>query len=260
MADLRNKSGENRIAILRMGLIIIIVSAVLILLFGVGFYFYSRTDMSIDMKDVEVTQMDGPVKGQEIAIITTNFGEMRVALFRDNAPLTVENFVNKANEGFYDNTYISYNERNIFCVGGTKEKDGSETDKETIKSEKDNNMWPLKGSLISISSKYNKSNSGNRIMFVNTIEMTDEIVTGLYQDTSGEDIRNKEGYEGMIKLADAFTEYGGIPNFVGEYTVFGQTYKGFDVLEKITGSETDEETKIPVNDIIIESIRISNFE
>lgn len=38
------------------------------------------------------------------AIISTDVGDMRVALFADLAPVTVNNFVNLAEDGFYDNT------------------------------------------------------------------------------------------------------------------------------------------------------------
>src|SRR5256885_5881150 len=36
------------------------------------------------------------------AIISTNFGNIEIALFADEAPLTVNNFVFLANAGFYD--------------------------------------------------------------------------------------------------------------------------------------------------------------
>lgn len=34
----------------------------------------------------------------------TNFGVIKLALFADKAPATVENFLNYVKEGFYDNT------------------------------------------------------------------------------------------------------------------------------------------------------------
>ena len=40
--------------------------------------------------------------GNPVAIIHTNMGDIKIELFRDKVPATVDNFVNLANDGFYD--------------------------------------------------------------------------------------------------------------------------------------------------------------
>ena len=62
------------------------------------------------------------------------------------------------------------------------------------------------------------------------------------------------------RLADAFIQYGGIPNFSQQMTIFAQTYQGFDVIDKICSQEVeDEDTLTPTGDIIIEKIEISTY-
>ncbi len=61
-----------------------------------------------------------------------------------------------------------------------------------------------------------------------------------------------------------FIEKGGVPNISQKITVFGQAYEGFDVIDKLTDlevevSEEDEERKIPVEDIMIETIEIETY-
>ena len=47
-------------------------------------------------------QLDPPEQGEEIAVITTSEGVIRMRLFEDAAPKTVENFKELAQQGFYD--------------------------------------------------------------------------------------------------------------------------------------------------------------
>ena len=46
---------------------------------------------------------------------------------------------------------------------------------------------------------------------------------------------------------------GGIPNFTGEYTIFGEITEGLDIIDKISDVETGEENR-PVKDIKIKII------
>lgn len=39
-----------------------------------------------------------------MVVLDTNFGTIKIALFADKAPVTVENFLNYAKSGFYDGT------------------------------------------------------------------------------------------------------------------------------------------------------------
>ena len=52
------------------------------------------------------------------AIITTDKGEMRFRLFDDEAPITVNNFVFLANQGFYDNTSFHRVLEDFMAQGG----------------------------------------------------------------------------------------------------------------------------------------------
>ena len=65
-------------------------------------------------------------------------------------------------------------------------------------------------------------------------------------------------------VAEVFIEKGGVPNISQKITVFGQTYEGFDVIDKLTDLEVeisteDEERKIPVEDIMIKTIEIETY-
>ena len=49
-------------------------------------------------------QSEGPAPGNPVAVISTTLGEIIVELFRDRAPVSVENFLQYARDGFYSGT------------------------------------------------------------------------------------------------------------------------------------------------------------
>ena len=63
-------------------------------------------------------------------------------------------------------------------------------------------------------------------------------------------------------MAEEFIKLGGVPALSQKITVFGQTYEGFDVIDKIVNVEVridDEELKVPVDDIMIKSVEIGVY-
>ncbi len=81
--------------------------------------------------------------------------------------------------------------------------------------------------------------------------MTDEIRQGLENDTD----------EAMKPVAEAFLEYGGIPNYAQQVTVFGQLTEGFEVLDAITSAAVAEndEAHHPKDEIKILTVEITKF-
>ena len=64
------------------------------------------------------------------------------------------------------------------------------------------------------------------------------------------------------KLTDAFAEKGGVPNFSQQIVVFGQVYEGLDIVEQLSELKVEENegsTKIPVDDVMINSIKIDKY-
>ena len=66
-----------------------------------GMISYDFTQM-----DLDYIQLKPPKAGDKIAIIDTDFGEIRVVLYEEYAPKTVRNFIEKANAGTYNDMPI----------------------------------------------------------------------------------------------------------------------------------------------------------
>ena len=58
------------------------------------------TDITVDTTELLQAQM--PAEGEEIAVITTSKGVVKLRLFPEEAPKAVENFKTLAKHGYYD--------------------------------------------------------------------------------------------------------------------------------------------------------------
>lgn len=228
------------------------VTAVVSILFGILSAMVDSDKTYIDLDGVELVQCEEIESGAPIAIITTSMGEIRAVLYPEYAPKTVENFVSLANEGFYDGTYIYSVSKNRQIIAGAQNPDGTGGDENDkgFASEISSNLWPFKGAFLSLTydgtlCEDGTTASGNRFVVCSSVTIDDDVKESLL------------GESDETLLADAFEKMGGIPAYSQTATVFAQTYEGFDVLDAILQVETAENT--PKEDIIIESIVISEY-
>lgn len=59
-----------------------------------------------------------PAPGNPVAVISTTLGDITIELFKDRAPVSVENFVQYASDGFYDGTVFHRVMPNFMIQGG----------------------------------------------------------------------------------------------------------------------------------------------
>src|SRR3989344_7436903 len=68
-----------------------------ILLLAIGVYFYNNMAKTN-------SGSNGSSSGKDIVVLETNKGNIEIELNGEKAPITVENFLKYANDGFYDGT------------------------------------------------------------------------------------------------------------------------------------------------------------
>ena len=222
----------------------------------------------VDDAEIELIQLDPPKSGDTLAVMHTTAGDMTYVLYPDECPETVANFCKLAEEGYYDHTYVFHVEPQVFFSGGGKNPDGtlssSEADlpQERVPQELSPKLWPIRGSLCALETKteggfwktLTKTRdhlTGSRFLVVDTVEMTEDMQEGL---RSVED-------PGLQKVAEAYIEHGGIPNYSQQMTIFGQMTEGFEILDAITDAKVTGEgdAKKPAEDIIITGIEITKM-
>ena len=88
-----------------------------------------------------------PLPNPEV-VISTNYGDITVRLFRDKAPVTVENFLTYVEEGFYAGTIFHRVIPNFMIQGGGLNADMQEKPtRDPIVNESRNRLHNLRGTL-----------------------------------------------------------------------------------------------------------------
>lgn len=183
----------------------------------------NQTDLPSKGDQIAIPQTDLPSKGDQIAVIKTSKGTVKIRLFPQYAPETVKNFTELANKGFYNGLIFHRVIKDFMIQGGdpTGTGMGGETYKgpgTTLKAEINTELKHLNGA-ISMARKGGDLDSATSQFFI---------------------VQNKDG----------------TPFLDGQYTVFGQTYEGIDVVNAITSVKTDRQDK-PIESVKIEAITIS---
>lgn len=157
----------------------------------------------------------------------TNFGDIKLALFEDKAPLTVANFLRYAKEGFYEETLFHRVIPGFMIQGGGFESDMEQ--KEThpaIPNEASNKIKNTRGTVAM--ARTNDPHSATSQFFING------------QDNDFLDFRSES------------------TNGWG-YCVFGEVVEGMDVLDKIEKVKTSTHgyhADVPVEPVLITSVTV----
>lgn len=213
--------------------------------------------------NVDFIQLKPPVEGDKIAIIDTDYGEIRVVLYEQYAPNAVHNFIKNAEEGAYDNMPVKYVVDDVyFLTGGRDDENGNyigrEEGTEPIEDEYSVDLWPFTGALMGCSETpgYNDA----RWFIVNNDEKSltkdaiDELKEGVIQNREDNEEREK-----IITMFDKFYEVGGVFGLGGENVIYGQTYLGLDVVKKLTHIAADKDY-VTTETVMIKSVKISEFK
>ncbi len=238
-------------------LLILPVAASLLICSGCSALFgeqFKSHALNYDYSQMEFVQLEEPEEGRLSAVIQTSLGDLTVVLYPEYAPNTVDNFVNRAKDGYYDNTNFYAVYEKSFAATGSSSKDGSSgasNDGNLIPLESTPKLWPFKGALCSYSPTMGYGDS--RYVICNTIEFTDEAVEQLKSFKKGDQQLFPQ------ELIDKWQEKGAIPMMSGVLTVFGQVVDGMDVFEKIIDAEVDSETQSPKDEIIVKHVEITEF-
>ncbi|HQS37768.1 MAG: cyclophilin [Methylotenera sp. 24-45-7] len=153
----------------------------------------------------------------------TNFGEITIELDADKAPITVANFLNYVDKGFYDNTIFHRVINNFMIQGGGFDTDMNQKNTEAeIKNEADNGLTNNKYTIAM--ARTSAPHSASSQFFINVAD---------------NDFLN-------------FTA----PNGSGwGYCVFGKVTAGMDVIDKIRQVATTNRRghqDVPVDNVVIE--------
>lgn len=191
--------------------------------------------------------------GQKVPIATMeikDYGTVKIELYPDIAPKTVENFINLSNNGFYDNLTFHRIVKDFMIQGGDKNGDG--TGKVTLDDIYNNG----------INSEYTIEGEFEVNGYKNSLKHTEGIISMARTDYSNfpnaDETLIKEGYNSASSQFFIVTKDS--PSLNGYYASFGKVIEGMDIIHKIENIQTEEtdygEKSKPVTPPIIEKIRV----
>ena len=180
---------------------------------------------------------------EALVTMNTSMGSIKIKLFPELAPKTVENFLTHAENGYYDGMIFHRVIQDFMIQGG--DPTGTGMGGESIygaefEDEFSMNLFNLKGALSMANAGANTN--GSQFFIVQA------------SDAGGTAQQMIDG--GWPKeIAEAYAEMGGTPHLDQKHTVFGQVIEGLDIVDQMAMVETDASDK-PVVDVTIDSIEI----
>lgn len=157
-----------------------------------------------------------------MVVISTNHGDIKLALFADKAPITVENFLTYVREGFYKGTIFHRVIKGFMIQGGGFEAGMEQKETgEPIENEANNGVTNNKGTIAM--ARTNEPHSATCQFFINTA------------DNEFLNFKN-ESMQGW------------------GYCAFGEVVEGIDIVEKIESVQTSNagyHQDVPVEDVVI---------
>lgn len=211
-------------------------------------------------------QLAPPAAGEEFAIIHTNFGEIHLRLFADEAPMAVQNFTTHARNGFYDNLIFHRIIPNFMIQGGCSQGTGFGGQSiwgRGFGDEVTTNLRHIRGALSMANTGMPFSNSSQFFIVHNhTLSPNDIHMNTARIEAQDMRVSDGEGYLYDYLVSDVwpaewmqhFIDYGGTPHLDYAHTVFGQVFYGMDVVDAIAAVGTPGGE--PLEDVIIYRIEI----
>ncbi len=205
------------------------------------------------VENVPLANFTEPEIGEKIVTLSVkDYGDIKIKVFPEYAEKGAENFLSLAEQGYYNGLTFHRVIKDFMIQGGDPNGDG--TGGESVwGGEFDGGTDPH---LIHVRGAVAYANSGSTA----TNGSQFYIVTGEdYDDTKIEALINY-GYKLSDNAIEMYKENGGTPFLDGGYTVFGQVISGLDIVFKIQNTETDTTSDKPLEDVIIESVTVEEYD
>ena len=202
-----------------------------------------------------------PVEGDLCADVEIlNYGHIYVKLFREDAPYAVENFTRKAKKGEYNGSLVSDAVKDYYLQCGKPME--AEKKEESIwgggfSNEISDRLFPTRGSLCMANQGVDGTNAMQFFFVANapeTIRQLEEPLKERYGIGLNEYLEKYYSVKMDRKDLVRYFNYGGAPWLYGHNTVFGQIFKGYDVMDAVIAAMTDTE-----NGVYIKKISIYNY-
>ncbi len=272
--------------------ILLPVAGLLVLVLGMGIFygkngdllgtgqqlgedFAGKTELTGKQYDA-APEMQISASGDYTATIQTKYGDIKVQLFAEDAPNTVNNFVFLARSGFYDGLTFHRVVKGFVIQGGDPDGDGSGGPGYNIPDEINPNALDLDKVLVKDSAflgqLYDAYNPDAAAYSSSSLSAhANDTLASFYDTVVGYDYNynlNSHKFEdGVIAMANTLKPNSNGSQFFitvtgssteslnGRHTVFGKVIDGMDIVDRISNVLTTSDGK-PQTELYIQKITI----
>ena len=203
-----------------------------------------------DSSRVILLQLEPLAAGEDIAILKTDYGEIRMRFFPSEAPEAVSNFKTLARQGFYNEKPFFSAQKALkdgerCLLSGSSSEDGKQgvsavNGGKPFKKEVSTNLWHFAGAVSVLGDRNERGDS--RFFIAGSRKVPEDTLRGI----------EKARYPANV--IEAFEERGGMPEFALEYTVFAQVYDGMETVDSLlVRMEQGEE-------LFVHTVEIAEYE
>lgn len=193
---------------------------------------------------MEYPQLDlSAVTGPQ-ATIKTNLGTIKVQLFKEQAPKTVDNFIQLAQKGYYDGVIFHRVIPDFMIQGGDPTgtgRGGESIYGKPFADEFSDELFNFTGALSMANAGPNTN--GSQFFIVSNEHVPANMIEQMKMVGYPEEIINY------------YEQNGGTPWLDHRHTVFGQVIDGMDVVKRISMVKRDNMDK-PKDDVVMEKVTI----
>ena len=218
-----------------------------------------KTVTNVDATTIIQAQM--PEEGEEIAVITTSKGVVKMRFFPEEAPKAVENFKTLAKDGYYDGLTFHRVINDFMVQTGDPKGDG--TGGESCWGGKFNGgvneqLIHVPGALAYANSA-GPTTDGSQFYIVTGAEMTQEDLDYYESEDFAKQMMLTYDINFTKEAQELYKEHGGAPHLDGGYTVFGQVIEGLDIVYAISQVDVTDRSK-PKQAVYMESITVEPYD
>lgn len=182
--------------------------------------------------------------GEVLVEMNTTLGAVKIKLFPEFAPKTVENFLGHANSGYYNGIIFHRVIQDFMIQGGDPTGTGMGGESiwgDSFEDEFSDKLFNLRGALSMANAGPNTN--GSQFFIVQMKHLPSDM------------LRQLQGAGFPEEIIEAYAKNGGTPWLDHKHTVFGHVVEGMDIVDKIADVEKDPRDK-PLEDVKIESITV----
>jgi len=205
----------------------------------------NQTTTTAEGESAMYPQLSKEVASNEaLVVMNTTMGAIKIKLFPEVAPKTVENFITHAENGYYDGIIFHRIIQDFMIQGGDPTGTGMGGESiygTTFEDEFSDKAFNLRGALSMANA--GPGTNGSQFFIVQASRVDSNMLKQL----------KDAGYP--EEIVAAYEANGGTPWLDNRHTVFGQVIEGLEVVDEMASVQKSSGDK-PLEDIKIESIDV----